>query len=62
MSEQNYDPKCIKYDFTSIGHKAEVLPQCVVCLKTLCSAAMKPTLLKRYLKRNHSKNIKADES
>ena len=62
MSKQNCDPKCIKYGFTSIEHKAEVLPQCVVCLKTLSNAAMKPTLLKRYLERNHPKNIKAEES
>ena len=62
MSKQNYDPKYIKYGFTSIEHKAEVLPQCVVCLKTLCSAAMKPTLLKRYLERNHPNKINADES
>ena len=62
MSKRNYDPKCIKYGFTSIEHKAEVLPQCVVCLKTLSSAAIRPTLLKRYLERNHPNKINADES
>ena len=62
MSEQNYDPKYIKYGFTSIEHKAEILPQCMICLKTLCTAAMKPSLLKRHLERNHPKKMNADKS
>ena len=33
-----------------------------VCLKTLCNAAMKPSLLKRHLERNHPNKMKADES
>ena len=37
---------------TMIEHNAEILSQCVVCLKTLCNAAMKPSLLKRHLETN----------
>ena len=51
-----------KYGFTSIEHNAEILPQCVVCLKTLCNAAMKPSLLKRHLERNHPNKMNADKS
>ena len=52
MSKRNYDPKYIKHGFTSIEHKVEILPQCVVCLKTLCNAAVKPGLLKRHMERS----------
>ena len=62
MSKRNYDPKYIKYGFTSIEHNAEILPQCVFCLKTLCNAAMKPSLLKRHLERNHPNKMNADKS
>ena len=62
MSKRNYDPKDIKYGFSSIEHNAEILPQCVVCLKTLCNAAMKPSLLKRHLERNHPNKMNADKS
>ena len=62
MSKRNYDPTFIKYGFTSIEHNAEILPQCVVCLKTLCNAAMKPSLLKRHLERNHPNKMNADKS
>ena len=36
--------------------------QYVVCLKTLCNAAMKPSLLKRHLERNHPNKMNADKS
>ena len=62
MLKRNYDTKYIKYRFTLIEHKAEILPQCVVCLKTLCNAAMKPSLLKRHLYRNHPNKMNAHES
>ena len=62
MSKQNYDPKYIKYGFTSIEHNAEILPRCMVCVKTLCNAAMKPSLLKRHLERNHPNKMSADKS
>ena len=62
MSKRNYDSKFIKYGFTSIEHNAEILPQCVVCLKTLCNAAMKPSWLKRHLEKNHPNKMNADKS
>ena len=62
MSKRNFDPKYIKYGFTSIEHNVEILPQCVVCLKALCNAAIKPSLLKRHLERNHPNKMNADES
>ena len=62
MSKRNYDPKYIKYGFTSIEHNAEILPQCVVCLKTLCNAAVKPSFLKRRLERNHPYKMNPDKS
>ena len=62
MSKRNYDPKYIMYGFTSIEHNAEILAQCVVSLKTLCNAAMKPSLLKRHLERNHPNKMNADKS
>ena len=62
MSKRNYDPKDIKYGFTSSEHNAEILPQCVVCLKTLYNAAMKPSLLKCHLERNHPYKMSADKS
>ena len=62
MSKRNCDPKFIKYGFTSIEHNAEVLPQGVVCLKTLCNEAMKPSLLKRHFERNHPNKMNTDKS
>ena len=62
ISKRNYDPKYIKYAFTSIEHNAEILPQSVICLKTFCNAAMKPSLLKRHLERNHPNKMNADKS
>ena len=62
MTKSNYDPKYIKYGFPSIDHKAEILPQCVVCLKTLCNAAMKPSLPKCHLESNHLNRMNVDGS
>ena len=62
MSKRNYKLKYFKYSFTSIKHKEEISPQCVVCLKTLCNAAMKPSLLKRHLEKNHPNKTNADKS
>ena len=62
MSKRNYDPKYIKYGFTFNEHNAEILPQCVVCLKTLYNAAMKPSLPKRHLERSHPNKMNANKS
>ena len=60
--ETNYKQRLnlTRNKFTS-EHKAEVLPQTLVCLKTLCNAAMKPSFLKRHLERNHPNKINAEE-
>ena len=62
MSKRNYDLKYIKHGFTLVKDNAEILPQCVVCLKMLCNVAMKPRLLKHHLERNYPKKMNADES
>ena len=54
MSKRKYNPEYIEYGFIAIEHRGECLPQCVVCMKTLSNAAMKPSLLKRHLKSNHA--------
>ena len=54
MLKRNYYSECIKYGSIAIEHEGECLPQCVLCMKTLSNAAMKPSLLKRHLKSNHA--------
>ena len=48
MSKRKYNPEYIKYGFIAIEHRGECLTQCVLCVKTLSNAAMKPSLLKRH--------------
>nr|XP_039255363.1 zinc finger BED domain-containing protein 5-like [Styela clava] len=62
MSKRNYDPDYLKYGFISIEHKGKVLPQCVVCMKTLSNASMKPSLLLRHLRTNHADRKNRDLS
>ena len=62
MSKRKYNTKYIKYGFVSVQHRAECLPQCVICKKTLCNSAMKPSLLKRLLESNHSDKKDRDKS
>ena len=54
MSKRKYNTEYIKYGFVSVQHRGEYLPQRVICMKTLCNSAMKPSLLKRHLESNHS--------
>ncbi|XP_077965569.1 zinc finger BED domain-containing protein 5-like, partial [Styela clava] len=62
MSKRNYSPAYIKYGFIAIEHNGEVLPQCVVCMKTLANSAMKPSLLQRHLDTNHPDKKDRNES
>ena len=62
MPTRKYDPAYMKYGFIAIEHREEVLPQCVVCMKTLSNTAMKPSLLKRYLKTNYGDTINQDQN
>ena len=62
MSKRKYSPDYIKYGFITIKHNGEVLPQCVVCMKTLANSAMKPSLLQRHLDTNHPDKKNQNES
>ncbi|XP_029637972.1 SCAN domain-containing protein 3-like [Octopus sinensis] len=53
MPKRNYDPAYIKYGFIAIERGGKALPQCVLCMKSISNAAMKPSLLKRHLETNH---------
>ena len=61
MSKRKYNPEYLKYGFISIEHR-EVLPQCVVCMKTLSNASMKPSLLQRHLGTNHADKKNEDQN
>ena len=61
MPKRKYDPAYVKYGFVSTEHSG-VLLQCVVCMKTLCNTAMKPSLLKRHLETNHADKMNRDQS
>ena len=54
MSKRRYNPEYIKYGFIDIEYGGESLPQCVLSIKTLSNAAMKPSLLKWHLEWNHA--------
>ncbi|XP_068235581.1 zinc finger BED domain-containing protein 5-like [Palaemon carinicauda] len=62
MPKRKYDPAYIKYGFIAIEHGGEALPQCVVCMKFLSNAVMKPSLLKRHLETNHAVKKDQDQS
>ena len=49
MPKRKYSPEYIKYGFIAIEHGEECLLQCVLCMKTISNAAMKPSLLNRHL-------------
>ncbi|XP_068203548.1 zinc finger BED domain-containing protein 5-like [Palaemon carinicauda] len=62
MPNGKYDPAYIEYGFIAIEHGGEALLQCVVCMKSLSNAAMKPSLLKRHLEINHADKKDRDQS
>jgi len=62
MSKCKHNPEYLKYGVISIEHRGEVLPQCVVCMKTLSNASMKPSLLQRHLRTNHADKKNQDQS
>ena len=62
MSKRKYSPEYIRYGFIAIEHGGKCLPQCVLCMKTLSNAAMKPSLLKRHLVSNHAEKKGKDRS
>ena len=62
MPKRKYDLAYVKYSFIAIDHREEVLPQCVVCMKTLPNTALKPSSLKRLLDTNHADNSKTNRN
>ena len=61
MSKQN-SSDYIKYGFIAIQHHGDSLLQCVICMKTLSNAALKPSLLRRHLESNHADKMNRDKS
>ena len=53
MHKPRYRDQYINFDFIELKNKGESVPQCVVCMKTLLNALMKPSLLQRHLQINH---------
>ena len=62
MSKRKYNLEYIKYGSIAIEHGGECLPQCVLCIKTLSNATMKPSLLKRHLESNHAEKKNKNQS
>lgn len=54
MPKRKYDDSYIKCGFIPLDRGGEVVPQCVLCMRTLSNASMKPSLLQRHLLSNHS--------
>ena len=53
MPKRQYRDQHINFGFIKLKNKGESVPQCVVCMKTLSNASMKPSLLQRHLQTNH---------
>ena len=53
MPKRQYKDQYINFGFIELNNKGESVPQCVVCMKTLSNASMKPSLLQRHLQTNH---------
>ena len=49
MPKRQYRDQYTNFGFIELKNKGESVPQCVVCLKTLSNASMKPSLLQRQL-------------
>ena len=62
MSKRKYSADYIKYGFIAIQHGGDTLPQCVICMKILSNAALKPSLLKWHLESNHADKMDRDKS
>ena len=53
MPKRQYRDQYINFGFIELKNKGESVSQCVVCMKTLSNALMKPSLLQRHLQTNH---------
>ena len=53
MPKRQYSNKYIHLGFMELKNRGESVPQCMVCMKTLSNASMKPKILQRHLQTNH---------
>ena len=53
MPERQHCNEYNNFGFIELKKKGEYVPQCVVCMKTLSNASMKPSLLQRNLQTNY---------
>ena len=53
MPKRQYSDQYINFGFIELKNRGEFVPQCVVCMKTLSNASIKPSLLQRHLQTNH---------
>ena len=53
MPKRQYSDQYINFSFIELKNSGEYMPQCVMCMKTLSNASMKPSLLQRHLQSNH---------
>ena len=60
MSKRSYHESFMKFGFTSIVHNGTVLPQCVICKKTLANESMKPSKLKLHFTKVHPVFVNKD--
>ena len=54
MYKQQYSDQYKNFGFIELKNKVEFVAQCVVFMKTLSNASMKPSLPQRYLQTNHA--------
>ena len=54
MPKRLYCDQYINFGFIELKNRGESVPQCGMCMKTLSSASMKPSLLQRHLQTNHA--------
>ena len=60
MSKRSYHESFMKFGFTSIVNNGTVLPQCVICKKTLANESMKPSKLKLHFTKVHPVFVNKD--
>lgn len=58
--KRTYSESYLQFGFTSIEQNGIVIPQCVICHKTLGNDSMKPSLLTRHLEKVHPEFINKD--
>ena len=62
MPKRQYSDQYINFGFIELKKKGEAVPQCVVCMKTLSNASMKPSLLQRHLQTNYPEKKDRDRN